>query len=83
MSKTYEYGELGKEEKKKALADYTKRSLVLEKHKHSIALNKKDIKVVAESHLLYSKDTIHERFDKQGSYLGLFNVHEESVNLDF
>lgn len=77
----YTYHLLGKKEKQRALSEYINRSLVLELNR--TALKMRDVKKVAENHLLYSDYSQYELFDKNGGYLGLFNVHEEHVFLDY
>jgi len=91
MAKTYEYGELDNKAKQVALKQYLERSLVLNNESHGIGLAAREKKIdpevfkkqVAESHLLYSSNSKYERFDQQGKYLGLFDVHEESVSMDY
>ena len=91
MSKTYEYGDLDKKAKEVAIKQYLQRSLVLMNESHGIGLSAKEKnkdpdtykKQVAESHLLYSKNSKYERFDKAGQYLGLFDVHEESISMEY
>lgn len=77
----FTYSSLGKKEKQRALSEYINRSLVLENNRN--ALRNQDIKKIAENHLLYSDYSQYELFDKTGGYLGLFNIHEESVVLDY
>ena len=76
---TFEYSQLSNEAKKVAFANFKKKSIVLERNKHSLKKSNNPDGLI-ESYLLYSDYTTHERFSKNGEYLGLFNIHEEDVS---
>lgn len=79
MSKTFEYSQLSKVAKQKAFKDFKSRSLVLSCNRHTLNTSENPDGLI-ENYLYYSKSTIHERFAQDGTYLGLFNIHEESAD---